>query len=166
MQQGDNGEDDNSIYEHLASDKDNHRVKIVLLYLAIIAILAGYFLLEYFVFKLSLNHIQTEIAHLQEGYSNINSLKLIKLYTLETLIDNSQFMNYSTLNATASRIYADLYTNQRNFDLIAQQENTTLFPYYYQNMCDPNVINSLTQIDNLKIFTANSYSAVECSSLL
>jgi hypothetical protein len=46
-------------------------------------------------------------------------LKQVKLYSLEAVIDNSLFKNYSTINATSYEKYLTLYKLQRDFDLMA-----------------------------------------------
>lgn len=57
--------------------------------------------------------MQSEISHVHLAYNNINSLKLVRLYSLETLIDNSPFKNYSTPLVFANLSYTSLYSAQR-----------------------------------------------------
>lgn len=57
--------------------------------------------------------MQKEISHVHLAYNNINSLKLVRLYSLEALIDNSPFKNYSTPSVLANQSYNSLYSAQR-----------------------------------------------------
>ena len=59
------------------------------------------------------------MAHVQLGYTNINALKLVRLYSLEALIDNSVFQNYSRPSQIANASYINLYMAQREFDQVA-----------------------------------------------
>jgi len=56
------------------------------------------------------------MEHYQLVYANINSLKLMRLYALETYIDNSQFETYPLLSTYLAAIYSELYANQRSLD--------------------------------------------------
>ena len=58
-------------------------------------------------------YLKQEMAHVQLAYTNINALKLVRLYSLEGLIDNSVFQNYSRPSQIANTSYINLYMAQR-----------------------------------------------------
>lgn len=93
------------------------------------------------------------------GYSNINALKTVRLYSLEALIDNSPFQTYDTPSKIANTSYNTLYMAQRKFDSVAFSD-TAQNNIYYQNLCDPATISKLSGV--VKLFPASSYSAKEC----
>ena len=127
----------------------------------------GYFIGEYLVYTGYNGHIKEEISFLQMTYSNLNSLKLMRLYALETYIDNSQFENETLLNTTLTSVYDDLYANQRNIDeKIFNSHHKDKFPYNYHNICTAAIIRRLSSISTLKYYSSTSFSVAECSSFL
>lgn len=111
--QVENSEEEGSVLERLASEGDTSRAKAILLSIGVMLVLGSYFVAECLVSRNYLSRILVEINHLQEGYANVNYLKLMKLYALESLIDNSLFSKYELLNITAEKTYSSLYAHQR-----------------------------------------------------
>ena len=108
----DSSEED-SIHEHLSQDKDKSKLVQIAIYLLLIFLLSGYFIAEFLLFKHDKLYVKQEMSHVQLAYTNINDLKLVRLYSLEALIDNSAFQSYSKLSQTANSSYINLYTAQR-----------------------------------------------------
>lgn len=97
------------------------------------------------------------------GYSNINALKTVRLYSLEALIDNSPFQTYESPSKIANASYNTLYLEQRQFDTVAFGD-TAQNNIYYQNLCDPATLSQLSGV--VKLFPSASYSAKECQNVL
>lgn len=99
-------EEDSSLYDRLAAERNGSKAKLTVVYLLMMMLMASYFVVEYFLFTTRTEEVLRSIGHLQTAYNNINSLKLMKLYALETYIDNSIFLTYPALNTTLSGIYS------------------------------------------------------------
>jgi hypothetical protein len=50
-------------------------------------------------------------------YENLNGMKKVKLYSIESVIDNSLFKNYTLLNISSVKYVNQLYELQRNYDI-------------------------------------------------
>ena len=90
----------------------------------------------------------------------------MRLYSLETYIDNSQFENETLLNTTLKSVYDDLYANQRNIDDVIFKSHKDHFPFNYHNICTSAIIGRLSSISTLKYYSSTSFSVAECSSFL
>lgn len=88
---------------------------------------------------------------------------MVRLYSLETLVDNSAFKAYKSLLQAANSSYNMLYQSQRNFDLVAMADNSQ-HTLYYSSLCDSSVFSTLTT--SVKLFPISSYSVAECQSIL
>jgi hypothetical protein len=88
---------------------------------------------------------------------------MVRLYSLEALIDNTVFQGYSQPSQLANASYNSLYMAQRQFDTIAIND-ASRYSLYYLNLCDST---TMSQIQNMvKLFPAASYSAQECQNIL
>ena len=121
---------------------------------------------QYFVFTEYHSWALQEISDLQLGYRTRNSLKLLKLFALEAVVDNSQFSSYPIPSTTLRTEYNALYTNQRAFDPVATAANSDgSFPLYLANVCSDSSQGLLRDASN-PLYPSNSYSAGECQSVL
>lgn len=91
--QVDSSEDD-AIYDHLSQDKERSRLLQVAIYALLMLLLAAYFVGECLLYQGYSQLVRDEISNVKLGYSNINALKTVRLYSLEALIDNSPFQTY------------------------------------------------------------------------
>lgn len=93
---------------------------------------------------------------------------MIKLYALETYINNSTFLNYPAPGTTLDVIYSQLYQNQRDIDQlnVVGHLDTIMSQYNYNNLCSKEVIDTLKSSPNLLLTSPSDFSLEECSSLL
>lgn len=75
-------------------------------------------------------------------------------------------MDYPALSKSLANIYLDLYSNQRAFDTIALPYNTTIFPYYYTNICDSNILSQLSNVQGNVAVNPSGMKSSECLTLL
>jgi hypothetical protein len=163
--QGESSED-NDIYDRLEGQSDGCRGRLVVLYLLLMGFFMGYFGKDYATFRSYNDGILNDIHSLQLIFANLNSLRLLRLYALETYIDNSPFLTFSLLNDSLATIYSDLYRNQRDFNQLIFDHPSIPFPYSYRNICAPASIADLATTPNLKYYTPASFSSAECTTLL
>lgn len=161
-------EEDSSFYDRLAAESDGCKAKLAAVYLLMMALMASYFVAEHLLFTTRMQEVLRSVGHLQTAYNNINSLKLMKLYSLETYIDNSTFLTYPSPGTTLEGIYSELYSNQRFLDEIIYNDlhPNELSAYNYRNICSPAAISYLSNSQHLGMATDQDFSSEECKNLL
>jgi hypothetical protein len=83
----------------------------------------------------------------------------MRLYSLETYIDNGQFETYPLLSTYLTSIYSELYANQRALDEITYTGSGHIFNYNYRNVCAPSVISTLSSVPTLRYYSPSSFSS-------
>ncbi len=106
-------EEETSILERLQAESDGCKAKTVAVYVSLGIIVGSFFVAEHLIYSRHTAVILDSISHLQLGYGSVNSLKLMKLFALETYIDNATFLNYPAPGVTLETIYSELYRMQR-----------------------------------------------------
>ena len=74
--------DEESIYDKLSVENDGCKLKMAAIYIFLMVFFGGYFIEEYFMFESFNEHIESKITHFQLIYANLNSLKMMQLYSL------------------------------------------------------------------------------------
>jgi hypothetical protein len=88
----------------LKKDQEECGLKVGVLYFWILVGAWVYQMNEYYTFFNYDNDIRDQIQHLQLTLATANSLKLVKLYALETYVDNSTFLDYPAPGTTLASL--------------------------------------------------------------
>lgn len=108
--------EEGSIYQKLNEESDGCKCRVVLIYLTLFILMCSFFVTEYILNSRYTADVRENVYHLQLAYDNLNSLKLMKLYSLQTYVDSSPFLTYPALKNTIDTIYSQFYEHQRKLD--------------------------------------------------
>ncbi len=102
-------------------------------------------------------------------------MKKVKLYGVQTVLDNSKFQNYTLLSDITVKYVKQLYEHQRRYNsyiypasanLALILGNDRISTLVKESLCDKDNIATYLSVDGLNsIYPKSSYSTAECESL-
>jgi hypothetical protein len=158
--------EEGDLLRELNKDKEECGLKVGVLYFWILVGAWVYQMNEYYTFFNYDNDIRDHIQHLQLTLATTNSLKLVKLYALETYVDNSTFLAYPAPGTTLASLADQLYLSHRQLNEVITQDYPDLFQQFYSNICSSAALSQLASSQHLKLAVPSDFTSAECSSLL
>lgn len=116
------------------------------------AIFLAYFIARFFVNQNSVTQYHDEIENLRMVVQNLNLMKKVKLYGIETVVDNSRFKNYTLLSNVLSSHVSDLYAYQRSYDTYIYPAVENLALVLGNSQIAALIKDSLCLQDNIKLY--------------
>lgn len=88
---------------------------------------------------------------------NLNLMKKVKLYAIESVIDNSKFKNYTLLSNLTLQYVDDLYEHQRRYNTYIYPASANLAVIFGNEQISTLVKESLCTQENIDLYLSAAF---------
>lgn len=127
------------------------------MFLFVSSVFLGYFLARYFVNTAGITQNHEDIKNLKMIAENLNLMKKVKLYAIESVIDNSKFKNYTLLSNLTLQYVDDLYEHQRRYNTYIYPASANLAVIFGNEQISTLIKESLCTQENIDLYLSATF---------